>query len=184
MLYLIKSGNFFKVGFSKRTVLQKRIEFYVTCNPDFEIVGLKNGTLKEEKEYHKCFNTLGLGFSDGREWFKYNEGVFNILKKQFNIDYKTLYPDSRIKPKPSIRSKYPRIREELTEELKGKVIELLNLSPGFYISGQLKQMLKAIYTQLNIKSKAKATDIQIYYKAYIAQRTVNGKSHCTGYIIE
>lgn len=184
MLYLIKSGNFFKIGYAKRTVLQRRIGAYVTCNPEFEVIGLKYGTLKEETEYHKCLRTLGLGFSDGREWFRYNEGVFNILKEQFNIDYKTMFPDIKIESKPSVRNPNPKIREELTEELKERVIKLLNLSPGFYIRGQLKKILQDVYNQLGIKSKAKATDIQIYYKSYAAQRTVNGKSRCTGYIIE
>jgi len=46
MLYLIKTNNFTKIGYTKN--LNNRISKYLTDNPTFEILGIKEGTLKDE----------------------------------------------------------------------------------------------------------------------------------------
>lgn len=51
MLYLIKSQQYVKIGFT--TDLEKRMSIYTTHNPDFELLDTCIGTLKDEKSLHK-----------------------------------------------------------------------------------------------------------------------------------
>lgn len=53
MLYFIKSGNYYKIGFSDN--IEKRISCYMTHNPDFELIGLKEGDEEEELQYHEKY---------------------------------------------------------------------------------------------------------------------------------
>ena len=46
MLYLLKSGNYYKIGYTDN--IEKRMDSYKTHNPDFILVGTKEGNKKEE----------------------------------------------------------------------------------------------------------------------------------------
>ena len=51
MLYLLKSGNYLKIGYAKN--IEERMKLYTTHNPDFELLDKKEGTLLDEKELHR-----------------------------------------------------------------------------------------------------------------------------------
>ena len=51
MLYLLKSGNYLKIGYAKN--IEERMKLYTTHNPDFELLDTKEGTLLDEKELHR-----------------------------------------------------------------------------------------------------------------------------------
>jgi hypothetical protein len=50
MLYLIKSGNYIKVGYT--TNINKRLCAYNTCNPDYELIDVVEGSKQDESEFH------------------------------------------------------------------------------------------------------------------------------------
>lgn len=53
MLYFIKSGNYCKVGFSKDLkALFSRMRTYLTHNPSFQILDLRNGEMEDETFIH------------------------------------------------------------------------------------------------------------------------------------
>ena len=69
MLYLIKSGEYIKVGFSKDVVsLKSRMTSYKTMNPNVLLIGLCEGTEEDECNYHKKLDDYKL--YNRAEWFK------------------------------------------------------------------------------------------------------------------
>lgn len=69
MLYLIKSGEYIKVGFSKDVVsLKSRMGNYKTMNPNVLLLGLCEGTEEDECNYHKKLDDYKL--YNRAEWFK------------------------------------------------------------------------------------------------------------------
>ena len=50
MLYLIKSRDRFKIGYTSN--LKKRLNTYLTHNPDIELLAYKQGNKNDEKELH------------------------------------------------------------------------------------------------------------------------------------
>lgn len=50
MLYLIKSSDYIKVGFT--TNIRNRMKAYNTCNPDYELLDLVEGTEQDESDFH------------------------------------------------------------------------------------------------------------------------------------
>ena len=69
MLYLIKSGEYIKVGFSKDVVsLKSRMITYKTHNPNVLLLGLCEGTEEDECNYHKKLDDYKL--YNRAEWFK------------------------------------------------------------------------------------------------------------------
>ena len=78
MLYLIKSNQYVKIGFT--TDLEKRIKNYTTCNPDFEVLDTCIGTLKDESQLHKQIKK----FLFRNEWYFDNpeiHKIWNIYKE-------------------------------------------------------------------------------------------------------
>lgn len=65
MLYLVKSNSAIKIG-SAEDVKKRMIE-YKTHNPDFELLDIANGTIKEEKELH--YKLKDYSYKNLREWF-------------------------------------------------------------------------------------------------------------------
>lgn len=69
MLYLIKSGEYIKVGFSRDVLsLKKRMESYKTHNPNVLLLGLCEGTAEDECNYHRKLDAYKL--YNRAEWFK------------------------------------------------------------------------------------------------------------------
>lgn len=78
MLYLILSSNYLKIGYSKNT--KKRLLAYNTCNPDYILLDVVRGTIKDETEFHKeishyCYKT---------EWFYFNQNIIDLWNTKFN----------------------------------------------------------------------------------------------------
>jgi hypothetical protein len=42
MIYLLKSNNYYKVGYADN--VESRLNAYKTHNPDFELIGVRQGT--------------------------------------------------------------------------------------------------------------------------------------------
>lgn len=85
MLYLIQSGNFYKIGHAAN--LKKRMTSYMVHNPEFVLLGVCNGDLNDERDWHvKLKDHLIKG-----EWFQAPQEVIDGLLKKFtldNIEYK------------------------------------------------------------------------------------------------
>lgn len=90
MLYLLESTKYFKIGFTENLdTLQTRMQSYRTHNPEFSLIGVKDGDVYEEKEYHLEFEGDRI---KGTEWFLLNKNIeylkdifkpIDIFKKQF-----------------------------------------------------------------------------------------------------
>lgn len=82
MLYLIKSQQYVKIGFT--TDLEKRMSIYTTHNPDFELLDTCIGTLKDEKSLHKQIKD----FQFKNEWYYDNPKIYeiwNIFKRTASL---------------------------------------------------------------------------------------------------
>ena len=80
MLYVVKSSQYYKVGFTENNdTLHKRIDSYKTHNPDFQIIGLYEGTKKDEKKIHSLLSE----YKHFGEWFYKNEYTEEIIN---NVD--------------------------------------------------------------------------------------------------
>lgn len=51
MIYLLESGNYYKIGFSDN--FEQRLKSYLTHNPDIEVFDLKEGTKQDEDKLHE-----------------------------------------------------------------------------------------------------------------------------------
>lgn len=125
MLYLIRSGNYIKIGFTED--LDNRISQYETHNPNFEVIGIKEGNRADELEYHLYLNKLGLSVENKVEWFLYNSDIIRELSKSFNVSYN----------KNTIKNK------ELLD--KTTILESLKLENTSKISGSKKKSLLGYY---------------------------------------
>ena len=77
MLYLIESGNYIKIGFSKDLdSLKNRMITYKTHNPDIKLLGLCEGTEEDECNYHIKLDNYKL--YNRAEWFK-KEGLSLVI---------------------------------------------------------------------------------------------------------
>lgn len=79
MLYLIQSGSFYKIGYT--TNLRRRMAQYKTHNPNILLLGLKEGTLLDEQQYHQRFSE----FKYQTEWFRLPKYVLEELINEFNV---------------------------------------------------------------------------------------------------
>ena len=134
--------------------LKNRIDAYLTCNPDFELVGIREGTRSEESKYHKCLKFLGLQHPERMEWFKEKEGI----KEQFILDYKTLYPELRVSLKPY--EGRLTTKKEINDSIKETIKNKLNLDNGFYPRAVLKTLLIQVYKDVGLKSTPNYTIMQ------------------------
>jgi len=104
MLYLIKSRNFIKIGYTDN--LHTRMQNYRTHNPEIEILGFRFGDLQLEKYYHHIFRNRRVK----QEWFDIPDYIISYLmshhftitdeyitdkieKKKYNKEEKILIPD-------------------------------------------------------------------------------------------
>jgi len=91
MLYLVKTADYYKIGYSKKDSLKTRLRTYTTHNPLVELIGIKEGTLDDENEYHLLFSQYeGTG-----EWFKVPEDIIDTIKSDFNSSDILVLPEKR-----------------------------------------------------------------------------------------
>lgn len=77
MLYLIKSGAYYKIGYTDN--IYNRLKEYRTHNPDVNLIGTKEGTLEDESNYHKEFSE----YITHGEWMQISNEQIEQLKKSF-----------------------------------------------------------------------------------------------------
>lgn len=78
MLYLIKSGDYIKIGFSDDVV--NRMKSYKTCNPDFQILDIQIGSETDEKNWHERL----LMYKYRGEWFHFNQKILELWNSEYN----------------------------------------------------------------------------------------------------
>lgn len=82
MLYLIKSGKYSKIGYTAD--FNQRYREYLTCNPNIEVLGLREGDEYLENVYHKIFYNRNYY----NEWFDIPQYILDYLvTHQFIIKF-------------------------------------------------------------------------------------------------
>lgn len=74
MLYLIKSGEYLKIGYTIN--LKKRIKQYLTHNPSISLLYTREGTTSDEYFLHKILSKYLIGDT---EWMRYDEKIIDIF---------------------------------------------------------------------------------------------------------
>lgn len=96
MLYLVKTLDYYKVGFSQAKSIKTRMQAYATHNPLVELIGIKEGDRNEENQYHTSFAKYeGVG-----EWFKVPKEVIDVVKQDFTPSDLLIPPKKRGKRTP------------------------------------------------------------------------------------
>ena len=71
MVYMVKSGNFYKIGYTAN--FEKRLENYMTHNPNIEVIDTVKTYAKTkrqlEKVLHAEIKAYGFECHKNREWF-------------------------------------------------------------------------------------------------------------------
>lgn len=80
MIYLIESGNFYKIGFTEN--LKSRMKQYATHNPDYRLIDNFDGDKEDEKELHE----LCKEFHHSSEWFNKDKRILEIFQEYKNSD--------------------------------------------------------------------------------------------------
>ena len=132
MVYLLKSGNYLKIGYSQD--IKKRLQNYSTHNPDIVLLDTIEGDESMEKMLHNLCKEFRL--NNKQEWFHLNPFVIEVWnsfkdseyieipKSKIDIDYvnldykekfeETLYELFKVKEELiSEKEKYWKIRDEL-----------------------------------------------------------------------
>lgn len=132
MVYLIKSGNYLKIGYSND--VKKRLQNYTTHNPDIVLLDTIEGDESIEKMLHNLCKEFRL--NNKQEWFHLNPfiiDVWNSLKdsefveipkseidiEYININYKEKFEETLselLKLKEELiseKEKFWKIKEEL-----------------------------------------------------------------------
>lgn len=78
MLYLIKSSDYIKVGFTKN--IRNRMKAYNTCNPDYELLDLVEGTEQDESDFHMDIHR----YHYRGEWFYFNQEIIDLWNHRFD----------------------------------------------------------------------------------------------------
>ena len=89
MIYLIKSNEYLKIGYTNN--LDSRTKAYNTHNPDYEIIGTKPGTKTDETRLHKlCRN-----YHYDKEWF-YDTPYVREVFETYESFHKTTKSENEI----------------------------------------------------------------------------------------
>lgn len=81
MLYLVKSGDFVKVGYSRN--INNRMNAYKTHHPDITLVKTKEGSKEDEKFIHGKYKDYLVNNS---EWMKLPKDKYDELLNFFNTE--------------------------------------------------------------------------------------------------
>ena len=206
MLYLIESGEYIKIGYTKNEASYKRrVMSYRTMNPNFEILDTTEGSQEDEKmlqTYYKKINT---------EWTTDKELVLKIWNgyknkesfegfRQYVVSYQQLLKDYINNPDPSYDIEYPEFKEivkylkesemntlgwnkdkmlKRVQDLKvlNKVFLLVHRE-GFISNAELKSLFKFEFDKIGLKITPKASLIEqcSYYDIKKTFKKINGKT--------
>ena len=189
MLYLIKSGEYIKVGFSKDVVtLKSRMITYKTMNPNVLLIGLCEGTEEDECNYHKKLDDYKL--YNRAEWFKqealplivddfksgemvdefnayFNKRVTNKSGEIRGMSYQQLIKDYYEDFNPEYELEYPEFKEYK------KYLTLSNLNS---LSFNKDKALKAIETKKEIISKIIKLECGKFYTNAEIKKIIGAKA--------
>ena len=86
MIYLIKSGNYCKIGYSmnKKTFFS-RMRTYLTHNPSYQILDIRKGTKKTEENIH---NMIPSKLHHYGEWFVWSKKIAKIWLHFYKLQIK------------------------------------------------------------------------------------------------
>lgn len=79
MIYLIKSREWYKIGYARN--LLKRVTQYATYNPDVEFIAYGNGDKKVESEIHSFLKESQHQYR--MEWFLASEEQINLIIERY-----------------------------------------------------------------------------------------------------
>lgn len=115
MIYLLKSYDYLKIGYSSD--IDTRLKQYKTYNPNFTLLDTKEGTQKDEKVLHKlCYE-----WHVGNEWYKDIPEVRNIWNN---------YNESEEKEIVKLKEKIEQLQSEIHHQ-KIEYKELQTVSYNF-----------------------------------------------------
>lgn len=78
MIYIIKSTDYIKVGYSQdEETLERRINNYNTHNPEYIILNVYEGSKNNEHDLHVLLSE----YKYKSEWFLYNANVLTIIQR-------------------------------------------------------------------------------------------------------
>ncbi len=84
----MKSGNYCKIGFSKnKKAFFTRMRNYLTHNPVFQIIDLRNGDTNTEKEIHSLIPPDLYHYG---EWCVWSKKIARIWLEYNNINYEDI----------------------------------------------------------------------------------------------
>lgn len=80
MIYVITSGDYLKVGYSKNVCT--RLKSYETSNPDVNVISYSSGSISDEKDLHEKLKS----FHHRNEWFHKTSESLNIIHNEFTLE--------------------------------------------------------------------------------------------------
>ena len=133
MLYLIKSGDYYKIGYTDNMYI--RLKDYRTHNPDIHLIGMKEGTLEDESNYHKELSDYIIH----GEWMQVPNEKIEQLKKDFiKVDIIPTYK------KGKKLSDFPKYKTYTEKAVNKESVDLKVSATG-------KRILKFIFDYLGVK---------------------------------
>lgn len=128
MLYLIKSNNLIKIGYTEN--IHTRMQNYNTHNPDVELLGIREGDKNLEDYYHYIFRNRHIK----GEWFKLPEYIVNYLvTHQFTTKEISNHSDKTFKNTYHSNKNLQKENDQLLIEL-----------------NKCKDLIKSLYTKMII----------------------------------
>ena len=120
MLYLIHqtNTNAYKIGYTKD--IYSRMTAYRTHNPYFKLIGIKEGTPKDELNYHTKLNEYRINQC---EWFEFTEEFLEEIVKEFDTKNLEQYLSQHRKLHTKEPFSYTTIYEKFQEYLNGVEVE-------------------------------------------------------------
>lgn len=74
MIYLIKSNNYLKIGYTKNII--NRMQHYRTHNPEYQLLAYRGGNIQAEKLLHVLLSNY---FLDTTEWMRYDNFILELF---------------------------------------------------------------------------------------------------------
>lgn len=135
MIYLLKSNEWYKIGYAKNLI--KRVTQYGTYNPNVCFIAYREGDEKLESELHKIFYECKHPYR--KEWFLASHDKIEELIKEYSfidaseLDKQIFQTTYREKKRNSCANLSEETREKLSKAgRKGIQITLKNKTPESY----------------------------------------------------
>ena len=171
MLYLIESGNYIKIGFSKDLdSLKNRMITYKTHNPDIKLLGLCEGTEEDECNYHIKLDNYKL--YNRAEWFK-KEGLPLVIPAFNKLGVDKVKKLRYVKS--AIENAIINLDSNKSSDIKLAKMILDKISLGFISSKKAKEIIASAYKELKIDDSPKASNLIRWFDCKEITKKVDGK---------